>query len=87
MLLKENPEWCIEDIEQKTGILVRPISGPRQTATDMAMLATEKLFTSRVQKKDAADEKHLKNADKVMLIGFGVGYSWGGCPIRWEAMS
>ena len=66
---------------------MRHISGPRQTATDMAMLAAEKLFASGVQKKDATDEKRLKNGDKVMLVGFGVGYSWGGCLIQWEAMS
>jgi 3-oxoacyl-[acyl-carrier-protein] synthase-3 len=37
--------------------------------------------------KDALSEKRLKNGDQVMLVGFGVGYSWGGCLIEWEAVS
>lgn len=28
--------------------------------------------------KDALDNKLIKNEDKVLLVGFGVGYSWGG---------
>ncbi|MBK7866192.1 MAG: ketoacyl-ACP synthase III [Ignavibacteriales bacterium] len=27
----------------------------------------------------AMKEKNLKDGDKIMLLGFGVGYSWGGC--------
>lgn len=27
----------------------------------------------------ALQEKNLKSGDKIMLLGFGVGYSWGGC--------
>ncbi len=37
--------------------------------------------------KDAKNEKRLKNGDQVMLVGFGVGYSWGGCLLRWEDAS
>lgn len=33
--------------------------------------------------KDALEEKRLKDGDLVMLIGFGVGYSWGGCLVQW----
>lgn len=33
--------------------------------------------------KDAIDQKRVKNGDQLMLVGFGVGYSWGGCLIRW----
>ena len=33
--------------------------------------------------KDAAKEKRLKFGDQVMLVGFGVGYSWGSCLIQW----
>ncbi|MEJ2442401.1 MAG: hypothetical protein P8Y42_02940, partial [Exilibacterium sp.] len=40
----DNPEWCIEDIEEKTGIVTRYISAPGQTATDMAELAAKKLL-------------------------------------------
>jgi len=34
--------------------------------------------------KDAASEGRLRRGDRLMLIGFGVGYSWGSCLIRWE---
>jgi 3-oxoacyl-[acyl-carrier-protein] synthase-3 len=33
--------------------------------------------------KDAASEGILKSGDQVMLVGFGVGYSWGATLIRW----
>ena len=50
-LTKDNPDWCIEDIEKKTGIKTRRISASGQTVTDMATLALEKLFDSGVDKK------------------------------------
>ncbi len=34
--------------------------------------------------KDAQDQGRLKSGDQVMLIGFGVGYSWGACIVQWE---
>jgi len=33
--------------------------------------------------KDAEDQGKLKNGDKVMLIGFGVGLSWGAAILNW----
>ncbi len=33
--------------------------------------------------KDAEDTKVLKRGDKVMLTGFGVGFSWGSCLLEW----
>ena len=38
-LTRDNPDWCIEDIEKKTGIKTRHVSAPGQTVTDMATLA------------------------------------------------
>jgi len=35
--------------------------------------------------KDAVNGKRLKKDDKVMLIGFGVGFSWGACLLNWDA--
>ena len=32
--------------------------------------------------KDALDNKLIKKGDKVLLVGFGVGYSWGGTTIK-----
>ena len=33
--------------------------------------------------KDASDQGRIKNGDKVMLVGFGVGLSWGATIINW----
>ena len=33
--------------------------------------------------KDAEDQHRLSRGDQVMLVGFGVGYSWGACLVRW----
>ena len=51
-LKDDNPEWRIEEIEQKTGISVRYVADSTQTATDMAALAAEKLFISGIQKEE-----------------------------------
>lgn len=34
--------------------------------------------------KDAVNAKKLKKGDRIMLVGFGVGYSWGGCFLEWR---
>lgn len=34
--------------------------------------------------KGALDSKRLKNGYKIMIVGFGVGYSWGGCIVNWD---
>jgi 3-oxoacyl-[acyl-carrier-protein] synthase-3 len=33
----------------------------------------------------AAQERRLKPGQLVMLVGFGVGYSWGATLVRWIA--
>lgn len=33
--------------------------------------------------KQAAEQKLIKEGDLIMLVGFGVGLSWGACLIRW----
>ena len=33
--------------------------------------------------RDAYDEGRIKRGDKLMLVGFGVGYSWAGCIVEW----
>jgi 3-oxoacyl-[acyl-carrier-protein] synthase III len=52
VLKKDNPDWSIEDIQEKTGIYIRHISEPGQTATDLAILAAEKLFKTGIPKED-----------------------------------
>ena len=34
--------------------------------------------------KDAIDEKRLNHGDRVMLMGFGVGFSWASCLVNWD---
>jgi 3-oxoacyl-[acyl-carrier-protein] synthase-3 len=36
--------------------------------------------------KQAFTEGHLKDGDVVMLVGFGVGYSWGATLLQWPAL-
>lgn len=47
-LKRDNPTWCMEDIEEKTGIRKRHISGQGETATDMAFLAAQKMLVDKV---------------------------------------
>ena len=58
-------------------------------------IPSEKLFTNYqnigntvsatipIALKDASDQGRLKKGDTVMLVGFGVGYSWGSCLVEW----
>lgn len=43
-LVKEFPEWSVEKIADKVGVLERHIAAPDETATDMAVKAAEALF-------------------------------------------
>ena len=52
VLKNDNPDWRIEEIEKKTGVFVRHISEPGQTATDMAELAGKKIITNDGIRKD-----------------------------------
>ena len=52
-LVKEFPEWSVEKIAEKVGVLERHVAGPDETATDMAVLAAEALFArGGVQKSE-----------------------------------
>lgn len=52
VLKKDNPDWRIEDIEKKTGIFLRHIAAPEQTAVDMAELVAEKLFANGISRHE-----------------------------------
>ena len=45
-LLRDNPDWRIEDIENKTGVKTRFVSGSDETATSLGILAGKKLFSN-----------------------------------------
>ena len=52
-LAAEYPDWSVEKIQSKTGILERHIAGPSQCSSDLAFCASQKLFTtSGYQPKD-----------------------------------
>lgn len=44
MLQEHFPKWDLNLIEEKTGIRQRHIAGPRETSSDLAVAAAEKLF-------------------------------------------
>ena len=45
-LAGEFPEWSVEKIDQRTGILERHVAAPGECASDLAVRAAEKLFAS-----------------------------------------
>jgi len=51
-LKKDNPDWDIDKIEEKTGIKTRYISDNDQTALDMSVIAAEYLLQHKVKIKD-----------------------------------
>ncbi len=51
-LAKENPEWDIDKIEEKSGVKSRHIAETYQTALDMAIRAVEKVFSTGFIAKD-----------------------------------
>lgn len=46
-LALDNPEWTVEKIEQKTGIVERPIAGEDEAASDLGVEACRKLFAQK----------------------------------------
>ncbi|MDA3898049.1 MAG: ketoacyl-ACP synthase III [Desulfobacteraceae bacterium] len=37
--------------------------------------------------KQALEQNLIQDGDQIMLVGFGVGYSWGGCIVNWDKNS
>lgn len=56
---------------------------PAKVVRDMEMIGNTVSATIPIALKRAADAGTLKPGQLVMLCGFGVGYSWGGCLLRW----
>lgn len=54
-LAKDNPEWNIEKIEEKSGVKKRHVAEANETALDLAIKAVEKIFSSGVVSKDEID--------------------------------
>ena len=50
-LLVQNPDWNLDEIEQKTGIKNRHIVSRDETASDLAFAACEKIFSQGVDRE------------------------------------
>ena len=55
MLHEQYPHWDLKLIEEKTGIRQRHIAEPRETSSDLAVAAAEKLFTEHGIEGDSID--------------------------------
>jgi 3-oxoacyl-[acyl-carrier-protein] synthase III len=54
-LAKEFPEWSVEKIDKKTGILERHIAASNQCSSDLAQAAAEKLFAKGLCQREDVD--------------------------------
>ena len=54
-LIKEFPEWSVDKIADKVGVLERHVALPNETATDMAVKAAEALFAKGIAQKTEID--------------------------------
>ncbi len=54
-LVKEFPEWSVEKIAEKVGVLERHVVAENETATDLAVKAAEKLFVKGCVNKEDID--------------------------------
>ncbi len=54
-LAQEFPKWDISKVEKKVGISERRVAGPEQCASDLAVLAAEKLFAQGLCSPDEID--------------------------------
>ena len=54
-LVEEFPEWSVDKIADKVGVLERHVAAPDETATDMAVKAAKALFEKGEAKKEEID--------------------------------
>lgn len=54
-LRRDNPDWDLEKIKSKTGVHIRRIAKPGQTAADLAVEAAEKVFDQGELRRDHVD--------------------------------
>lgn len=57
---------------------------PAKVVRDLETIGNTVSATIPIALKRAVNVGTLKPGQLVMLFGFGVGYSWGGCLLRWE---
>lgn len=54
-LHRENPQWDIQQIEQRSGVLTRRIAAEGETALDLSLRACQKLFAAHPGLKEKVD--------------------------------
>jgi 3-oxoacyl-[acyl-carrier-protein] synthase III len=54
-LHRQNPDWDMERVAHRAGVMRRHIAGADETALDLAVVACEKLFAANTSLKDAVD--------------------------------
>ena len=56
---------------------------PEKFPIGMGQCGNTVCATLPIALKQSLDQKNLADGMRLMLVGFGVGYSWGGCVLRW----
>lgn len=54
-LVKDFPEWSVAKIADKVGVYERRVAAQNETAMDLAVLASEKLFAKEIVKREEVD--------------------------------
>ena len=70
--------FMLEHLRKKLGV------PPERFCVDMEDVGNTVSCTIPIALKRSIDAKKIKNGALVMLVGFGVGYSWGATLMRWE---
>ena len=71
--------FMLQHLRKKLGIPLEKF------AICMEKCANTVSSTIPISLKDLQEQGRLKPGMSVMLLGFGVGYSWGGAIARWHA--
>lgn len=67
----------LEAIVKKMGLPAEKV------LVDLESIGNTVSATIPIALKRAAEAGRLKSGQRVLLLGFGVGYSWGGCLVQW----
>ena len=89
-LVEEFPEWSVEKIAEKVGILERHVAAEGETATDLAVNAAEKLFEKGNVKKEDIPAYARQIGIGLIITGAGIFFTGlldlAGSSFWWVAM-
>jgi 3-oxoacyl-[acyl-carrier-protein] synthase-3 len=72
--------YMLDSLRQKIGI------PPEKFVVELRDCGNTVSSTIPIALKRAADRGRIKPGDRLMLVGFGVGYSWGATLVRWHGL-